>query len=804
RFPHTLWWGIPCLTLLAGCAEKPFADTAAEETITHPQVDTAAEGDGRVDNYDYASTDAGHFTELGVWEQEPEYCIPASFPQRATCKGAPGLWGKALQMALWFFNVNKSGQGVACTNVQWRGDAHIDDAHIQLIPNGDNGVNMSAAYIAKYRDILDPDGDGEADLSGGYYNAGDYIKLGLTTGYMVSTLSWALHEFPEAFLETGLKSDTLAQIRWAADYFMKNMFIENRMGAPESWRVIAYAHQVGDVSDHQCGWMPPELRDTVTCPRKGYFATLENPAADVTANHAAALALVSLVTADDESYAADTLNHAMALYQFAKTDPAVVADTTTGLYESEYAWDDLAWAATWLYEATGDTSYLDEALEWLFQIDGFDESCVTQPGQWSNTSACWTENWTHTWNSLRSGVFVRLAVSMEAAGLTQLPNNKYARIAEVFQMISRADSEAWLDPAHATPQGFSRKINATWGSGRYNAAGQLVALTYARHFPEDDLSPRLIDWARTQSRYLLGDNQVNADPNGKSFMMGFTDLSPNYASQPHHAAGHASIFGLPDTPVENRHILYGALVNGPMDNDTHIDKRDDYSANEVTIDLNAAFAGALAGNYHFQGRGQCPDPEFPPQEQPVDEFYTMGKINHDAECRSQITVSMVNESVQPPRFNEFLSARYYFDVTELEAAGIDPASVTASILYDSGENLFQVESPTTLSGPYRCEDVVSEEARHTWYVVLGYHNQKFWGNQQMLQSPRETLVELGVPTEGGCIWDPSNDWSHDGMDTDAHLKTPHITVYGEDSNLLWGEEPPCHPIQHAVGEVDAE
>ena len=77
--------------------------------------------------------------------------------------------------------------------------------------------------------------------------------------------------------------------------------------------------------------------------------------------------------------------------------------------------------------------------------------------------------------------------------------------------------------------------------------------------------------------YLLGENPLRS-----SYMMGF---GSRYESHPHHAAGHVFIYGEPDQPAENRHVVWGALVNGPSDgNDGHHDVRSDFGATEITID----------------------------------------------------------------------------------------------------------------------------------------------------------------------------------------------------------------------------
>src|SRR5690606_18305395 len=121
------------------------------------------------------------------------------------------------------------------------------------------------------------------------------------------------------------------------------------------------------------------------------------------------------------------LNHAIALYEFAKKHHGTTWDTD-GLYQSESSYDDLAWAAVWLHEVLPDAdqpganaqtalyashkeSYLQEIIgdssetghePWveLFRNGaGLDlATCKTDP-----TGTCWTESWTHIWNSHRSG-----------------------------------------------------------------------------------------------------------------------------------------------------------------------------------------------------------------------------------------------------------------------------------------------------------------------------------------------------------------------------------------------------------------
>src|SRR5690606_5355549 len=535
----------------------------------------------------FEKIDDGQIDKTEIIELEQLFWEPPDFIGDG-CNGEPGYLGEAVQQALWFFNLNKSGPGITHTYAQWRGDSHLEDAHIQLIADDPNGVNMSAAYIEQWRDVLDPDANGELDMAGGFYDAGDFLKIGITSNFFAHTLGWTIWEFPEAFENTGLMPEALHLLRWHAEFALKNTFVENKDEQdPWKWNVVAYGHQVGAASDHDCGWMPPELRRIRFCPRQGFFSTHENPSADVTAGAAAALALTGWhFRLKDPEFATECLNHAIALYEFAKKYPGTTW-SVGGLYEAEGSYDDLAWAAIWLHEvlpeaeqpraseltslyASHKQGYLDDLVTegdaWLekFRGTGPQIDCIHQGG------SCWTEGWTHVWNSLRSGVFVKLAKILSRTG------NAHSVLFEGVKNIARDESLGWLTGPHSEG-GFAKKVDGSWGSGRYNSAGQLVALSFARTFP-DDIVPEagpydtlgisgkntadlLTAWAQKQSEYLLGDN-----PLGQSYMMGFGD---DFAAYAHHAATRASIYGVCDEPDESKHVAYGALVSGPNNGDAH-------------------------------------------------------------------------------------------------------------------------------------------------------------------------------------------------------------------------------------------
>ena len=64
-------------------------------------------------------------------------------------------------------------------------------------------------------------GNNEEDLTGGYYDAGDYVKFGLPMASTITLLAWGMILFPEGYKLAGEYENGLAAIKWGTDYFIK-------------------------------------------------------------------------------------------------------------------------------------------------------------------------------------------------------------------------------------------------------------------------------------------------------------------------------------------------------------------------------------------------------------------------------------------------------------------------------------------------------------------------------------------------------------------------------------------------------
>lgn len=652
-------------------------------------------------------------------------------------------YAKALQLSLHFYDAEKCGRGITGGRLEWRGDCHLEDEEVPLIPmetKESPGTNMSQEYIDKYRDVLDPDGNGTLDLSGGFHDAGDHVKFGLPQAYTASTLGWGFYEFRQAYIDKGLEDHMLDILKWFTDYFLRSTFMD------EDGNVIAFCYQVGNGDVDHTYWGPPELQNQV---RPAFFATPDNPAADQCGDAAAALAISYLNWKDsDPEYAQKCLKAAKGLYEFGKQYRGT--GYSGGYYGSAYDDDELAWGAVWLNIATGDEQYIDDIVR---MEDGKYAGYLGKIIK--NEQNHWQNIWVHCWDTVWGGVFAKLAP------ITNTERDWY---------IFRWNLEYWSGIPHedpkdnaflaASPSGY-RVVN-TWGSARYNTTAQLCAFVYRKNTGREDFT----EWAKDQMEYLIGNNPLN-----RCFIVGYSE---NSVQHPHHRAAHGSKTNSMLVPEQHRHTLWGALAGGPDLEDKHIDETTDYVYNEVAIDYNAGFTGALAGFCTYYGQDHEILPDFPPKEDPIDVYYTEAKLEQENKERTQITIRLYNYSVHPPKTEDAMKVRYFFDISEMLDAGQTIDDVELQIMYD--ENASSYGGPIEYKGPYKWDET------GVCYVEFDWSGYNVYGTREI------QFAVVGAQDENYKFhWDPTNDYSRNGI-TEEFEKTQYIVVY-KDGEIVFGQEP---------------
>ena len=773
-------------------------------------------------------------------------------------------FAKALQLSLYFYDANKCGE--TSGRLEWRDDCHLEDAKVPLIPMTDRqeGTNLSQEFIDKYRSILDPDGDGTVDVSGGLHDAGDHVKFGLPGTYAASTLGWGYYEFRDAYKDAGQQEHIEDILHWFNEFYLKCLYYD------KNGDVLAFCYQVGEGNNDHNYWVCPELQGTwlLNFNRPAYFATVETPASDMCAGAAASLAVNYLNFKDTEpEFAAESLKAAKALYRFAvqthserqiintgddkpieeqegydPDNPDAInagAENSTmevtslgfdgGFYTSSYDYDELSWAAVWLYYCTEDWDYIDD-------IISVDETVTNESGGHPYTGylrriikdsgTCWQNIWVHCWDTVWGGVFAKLApvtnirrdwyifrwnlefwsgmTPNDAAANTGIApavtSHKYFGLDdELYNTSITAEEIADLPEAQGaflkkTPAGFGM-LNE-YGSARYDTAAQLCALVYAKETGDDVF----VNWCSDQMSYIMGNN-----PMGRAYIVGY-DLE-NGASHPHHRAAHGSTTQSMDDPEDQMHVLWGALVGGPDASDWHRDITKDYVYNEVAVDYNAGFVGACAGLYKYIGKeaGHQPEANFPPSELelnggvPITEFTLKASVGQEDSRSTQVLIEIDNHTSLPPRYLDGVEVRYYFNISEMMEEGLTVDDLIVRPDYDSLKSNTDGEYAVTW-------EVVQYNENGDCYVAFYWPKSRFYGTEQF----QFALVNDHQNAEYQDVWEPENDYSRSQLVTAKELGvdlnvspqfTDGLTMY-IDGVQVWGTAP--EELQNSLGDINVD
>ncbi len=562
------------------------------------------------------------------------------------------------------------------------------------------------------------------DLTGGFYDAGDHVKFGLPFAASMTMLAWGEIESPAAYQRSGQLAAFKANLRWGMDWLIK--------AHPQPQ--VLYGQVGNGNADHQW-WGPAEVMPMA---RPAYKIDANCPGSDLAGESAAAMAAAAMVFSDDATYKNTLLTHAKQLYTFADQRRGKYSDCITDAQNFYRSWsgyqDELVWGAIWLYRATGDTTYLAKA-ESEYDALANEQQTTTK-----------SYRWTIAWDDKSYGDYVLLA---------QLTGKQ-----KYFD-----DANRWLDfwtvgvngqRVTYSPGGLA--FLDTWGSLRYAANTAFVALVHSKNVTDPTLKARYHDFAVRQINYTLGQNPRNA-----SYLIGFGQNPPR---NPHHRTAHGSWTDNIQQPAQSRHVLYGALVGGPNSSDAYTDDRQNYVSNEVALDYNAAYTGALAKLYDEYGG--TPLTNFPPAETPDGpEIYVQGAATQQSTTFTEVKMYVQNQSAWPARALVGGKVRYYFTLDGTTT----PDQLTVTTNYNQ---CGAASAPIQWSGT-------------VYYVEVPCPDSIAPAGQS--QSRRE--IQVRVTSRG--TWDPTNDWSYSGLPSGSNAQpanTSRIVLTNAAGAVLWGSAPP--------------
>ncbi|KAI3867010.1 hypothetical protein MKW92_004494 [Papaver armeniacum] len=463
-------------------------------------------------------------------------------------------YGTALTKSILYYEAQRSGKLPTTQRVTWRGDSGLNDSGV---------IDGS---------------DVRVDLTGGYYDAGDNVKFGFPLAFTITMLSWSVVEYESELKAKGELSNAMEAIKWGTDYLMKAHIHNEEDGSDTLFG------QVGEAQpDHDC-WQRPE---DMTTPRTAYKIDADNPGADLAGETSAAFAAASMVfKTSDPSYSDELLTRAQQLYDFSQAHHGMYHYTITSaanFYPSSGYEDELSWAASWLYRATEEQTYLDFLLS-------------VETG-WIHHTFCWDNKFT--------GVQVLMAKlvlegTVEDSGKAAV----YKSNAEDFvcAVLGKGNDNEQMSPGGAL-------YWQPWDNVQYITAGIFITTVYSDYLSSAESTLKcqsgeatpdeLIDFVTSQVDYILGSN-----PKNMSYMVG---IGSSYPLKVHHRG--ASIVSIKTDPAPvtcqggfdlwfnkdapNPNVLEGALVSSNLQ-DTYDDSRSNFQQAEPATANTAPLVGVLA------------------------------------------------------------------------------------------------------------------------------------------------------------------------------------------------------------------
>ncbi|KAH8113303.1 Six-hairpin glycosidase [Phellopilus nigrolimitatus] len=446
-------------------------------------------------------------------------------------------WSDLLGNLIFFYDAQRSGKLPDSNRVSWRNDSALNDGQ-----------------------------DAGLDLSGGYYDAGDYIKATYPLSFALMSVCWGAMEFGKGYDTTNQTAYLDSMLRWGLDWLIKAHPSNNTLYV-----------LVGDANTDDAYW-GGDLN--IPTPRTSYQINNTSPGTDAAAGASAAFSacsalyagqsfnssLSSAASLQNSSYASTLLSHAEALYSFAvnatggqrvyqKSVPEV-ADA----YGSSSFGDELTLAALFLALATNSTSYFSQAETYYTQnnLAGRDDI--------------------FNWDSKTPGLYVLFtevtSSKPEFGGNTTQWQNEAERY---FDNIVHGKSQGSLT------NGGLLFYNGDSDEASLNPAMNLAMLMskYSPFASSQDKSWSYATYANAQLAYALGNNPMSCP-----YIVG---SNPNSPQNPHSAiaSGGSDISALDTVPAQEAYVLYGAIVGGPDVHDRFFDIRSDWPETEPALDLNS-------------------------------------------------------------------------------------------------------------------------------------------------------------------------------------------------------------------------
>ncbi|KAK2985457.1 hypothetical protein RJ640_030984 [Escallonia rubra] len=470
----------------------------------------------------------------------------------------------AINQALVFFDAQKSGSYPKNTSVKFRGNSGLQD-----------GITR----------------DTHADLVGGFYDSGNNIKFSFPTAYTITVLSWTVIEYHQKYADIGELDHVKDIIKWGSDYLLKLFLPPNSTFDPITlYSQVGTGNDIGVDNDISC-WQRPEDMSY-----ERLVSKCDSTASDLAGEIIAALSAASMVFKEDANYSGNLIDRAENLFDHVTKEGPNLQGTYTAniacggqarqFYNSSGYKDELVWGGTWLFFATGNTTYLEYATDQFASAE--EEELVFEKGifYWNNKLTASAVLLT------RLRFFRDLGYPYEDAFGSSTNSTDFLMCSYLSKLTFKKTEGGLilLRPDYGAPLQYA--ATASFLSKLYSDYLDLLRRS-GSSCGNDVFS---LEMLRSFSvSYILGEN-----PMKMSYMVGFGDQYPTHvhhrgASIPWDGQQYSCNDGARwlNAKEPNPNDLLGAMVAGPDRNDLFLDERDKPWFTEPTISSNAGLVAAL-------------------------------------------------------------------------------------------------------------------------------------------------------------------------------------------------------------------
>ena len=470
------------------------------------------------------------------------------------------------QKALWittrFYGAQRSGVGP-----NWL-IADYEPTQVASECKGNLGAFVKGQSFIK-------DADGSYDLTGGWYDCGDFATFGQTFFYSAYMLLLGYSEFPAGYDDyysydyhgyisagdytwEGKKGapdgipDILNEAKYATDFIMK-AFRNNK----------TFYFQKGDGDADHAIWCTSPTKSTLSRSNGGeadgprHFEVATGGETSMASLGGAALAAMArLYKKFDPEYAQKCLEKALVAYEYV-TGTSKGNHNNCGFYgpKPRYETDEVIFYSE-LYRATGDSKYLkaaENASGWMLAKKDYNY----------NYSLCYN-------NTEDLACYLMASFGKETK----------------FSENAMEAMEFYVGSMYKPASGYFLNVqNGTWGVLRFPANQAFVYGLYNKLKGDETLNP----YSVATVDYLIGKNSRNY-----SFVVGLGDKFPVF---PHHRnfyrVDNNSEANLPHLDASYKYVQLGYLVGGSLNPENYADDEKSYTSSEGGIDYNAGLVGAL-------------------------------------------------------------------------------------------------------------------------------------------------------------------------------------------------------------------